>query len=105
MVRYYKLGRVYVKVKLATVRKAWIDNDIRKGYIMGLNIYIDITTPISSSESIYNVTSKLVITSSHNHDLIPKHLKNKFNECNDNPIKIKIPINKINFGEVGYEYR
>ena len=67
MVRYYKLGRIYDKFKLATVRKAWIDNDIRKGFLMGLNKYIDITTPISSPILIYNVTSKPVINSSHNH--------------------------------------
>ena len=105
MVRYYKLGRIYVKVNLATVKKAWIDNDIRKGYLMSLNKYIDITTPISSSTSIYNVTSKPVITSLYNHDLISKHLNNKLNECNDNPIKIRIWINKIKFGEVGYKYK
>ena len=93
-----------MKVKLATIRKSWIDNDVRKGHLMGLNKYIDITTPISSSTSIYNVTSKPVITSLHTHDLIPKHLNNKCNECNDNPIKIKIPINKIKFGEVGFNY-
>ena len=83
-----------MKFKLTMVRKAWKENDIRKGYLMGLNKYINITTPISSSTSIYNVTNKPVITSLHNHDLIPKHLNNKFNECNDNPIKIKIQINK-----------
>ena len=40
----------------------------------------------------------------HNHDLFPKYLNNKFNECNDNPTKIKVPINKIKFGEVGYKF-
>ena len=71
---------------------------------MGLNKYIDITTTISSSTLTYKVTSKPVITSSHNHGLIPKYLNSKYNECNDNPIKIKVPINKMNLGEVGYKF-
>ena len=104
MVRYYKLGRIFEKFKLATVRKAWIDNDIKKGLLICLNKYVGITNPISSSTLVYKVTSKPIITSLYNHDLIPKHLNNKFNECNDNPIKIKVPINKIKFGEVGYKF-
>ena len=34
-----------MKFKLTMVRKAWKENDIRKGYLMGLNKYINITTP------------------------------------------------------------
>ena len=104
MDRYYKLGKVYVEFQLATVRKAWIDNDIRKGFLIGLNKYIDITTTISSSTLTYKVTSKPVITSSHNYGLIPKYLNSKYNECNENSIKIKVPINKMILGEVGYKF-
>ena len=104
MVCYYKLGRIYEKFKLAMVRKAYIDNDIRKGFLMCLNKNIDITSPISSSTLVYKITSKPIITSLHNHDLIPKYLNNKFNECNDNPIKNKVLIHKIKFGEVGYKF-
>ena len=71
---------------------------------MGLNKYIHITTPISSSTLTYKVTSKPVITSSYNHGLIPKYLNSKLNEYNNNPIKIKVPINKIKFGKVGYKF-
>ena len=74
MVRYYKLGRTYVIVKLPTVRKAWINNDIRKGYLMGLNKYIDITTPMSYSTLINKVITKPVNNPLHNHGMIPNIL-------------------------------
>ena len=96
MVRYYKLGKIYEKFKLATVSYAWIDNDIRKGCLIGLNKCIEITIPISSSTLTNQVTSKLVNTSLHNHGLIPKYLNNKFNDCDNS-------INKIKIGEVGYK--
>ena len=71
---------------------------------MCLNKYIEITTPILSSTLINKVTSSPVNTLLHNHGLIPKLLNNKFNDCNNSPIKIKVPINKIKFGEVGYKF-
>jgi len=93
-----------VKVKLSTVRKAWINNDIRKRCLIGLNKYIDITTPISSSTLINKVTTKPVSNSLHNHGMIPNILNKKFNDCNNSPIRIKVPINKIKFGDVGYKF-
>ena len=103
MVRYYKLGKIYEKFRLATVSYAWIDNDIRKGCLIGLNKCIEITTSISSSTLTNQVTSKPVNTSLHNHGLIPKYLNNKFNDCNNSPINIKVLVNKIKIGEVGYK--
>ena len=71
---------------------------------MCLNKYIDITTPISSSILTNQVSSKATNTSLHNYSLIPKYLNNKFNDCNDSPINIKVPTNNIKFGEVGYKF-
>ena len=70
---------------------------------MDLNKYIEITTPISSSTLTNQVTSKPVYTSLRNHGLIPKYLKNTFNDCNNSPINIKVLINKIRVSEIGYK--
>ena len=71
---------------------------------MGLNKYIDITTPISSSTLINKVTTKPVNNSLHNHGMITNILNKKVNDCNNSPIRIKVPINKIKFGDVGYKF-
>ena len=104
MVKYYKLGKIYRRFKLTTVRKAWIVNDARKGFLIGLNKYIEITTPISFLTLINKVTTKPGNTSLHNPGMIPKILNKKFNDCNNSPIMIKVPINKIKFGDVGYMF-
>ena len=104
MVKYYKLGKIYRRFKLTTVRKAWIVNDARKGFLIGLNKYIEITTPISFSTLINKVTTKPVNTSLHNPGMIPNILNKKFNDCNNSTIMIKVPINKIKFGDVGYMF-
>ena len=108
MVRYYWLHKVTEIFKQP--RLEWIDNDIRKRFILSINKHTNVSTPSSSQcniSSTYQLNStrignKLVKNPSSINGLIPLQLLNKFSYS---PVKIRIPINVTKFGNVGYRFQ
>ena len=88
---------------MSIFRCVWGKNNGRKGSLNCVNKYIQLTTPHSSTENIYNLVHKPLRL----HTTIqftPKYFHNKFNNCNDDHIKIKVPTHKIKLGDVGYKF-
>ena len=109
MVRYYWLSRI--KKEFKWPRKEWSNNDIRKVYLSSLNKYIDVSNP---SPSQLNANSTINFSDIKKADwpikslvsmdgFLPTQLLNKFTKCR-NSIKVRIPINKVKVGDIGYRF-
>ena len=109
MVRYYWLSRIEKAFKWP--RKEWSNNDIRKGCLSSLNKYIDVSTPSSSqlnANSTINFSDikkadRSIKNSISTDEFFPTQLLNKFTKCR-NSIRVRIPINKVKVGDIGYRF-
>lgn len=95
MVRYYKLSKVHEKVKFTTVRNAWNNNEIRKGFLKCLNKLINLTTPTISPLSTHLSLPKSVIISCQNHGLSLLRLINKLKNIYTNKLTLGFLLIKL----------
>ena len=94
MVRYYKLGKINVEVKLPIYRNNWSNNDIRKGYLKSLNGHIIFETPSIKKDSTLK-TQEFHPRSISKFDARPTNLLNSFNRTTLNIPKSNLRLNNL----------
>ena len=83
MVRYYKLGKIIIDVKVPIFRNFWRNNDIRKGYLSSLNGHVRFETPSTKKDLTLKI-QEFHPRSISKFDARPTNLLNSFNRTSLN---------------------